>query len=78
MSAKRTFEPPAEPGEEKSPAEDFAFERGASGELYGDAAVKPSLYHCAHCDEDILAQDVVWDRSSRPRCPECDSPLKRK
>jgi DNA-directed RNA polymerase subunit RPC12/RpoP len=75
MSRKRDFEPPPGPGEEEE--EEASFERG-SRELYGDASVKPSLYHCAHCDKDILSQDVVWDKSDQPHCPKCNSLLERR
>jgi DNA-directed RNA polymerase subunit RPC12/RpoP len=74
MNRRPDFDLPPEPGEE---ADEAAVERGGSKELYGESRVKPSLYHCAHCNKDILSQDVVWDRSDRPRCPECNSPLER-
>lgn len=49
-------------------------------ELFGDSAVPPSFYHCRQCDEDILAQDIVWDREGQPRCPKpkCNSILERR
>jgi len=80
MSRKRDFDPSREPyeeGDETSPTKNSALERG-SRELYGDASVKPSFYHCANCDKNILAQDVVWDKSNRPRCPKCNSLLERR
>lgn len=49
-------------------------------ELFGDPSVPPSFYHCKQCDEDILAQDIVWDREGQPRCPKpkCNSILERR
>jgi hypothetical protein len=44
------------------------------GELFGNSAIPPTLYHCAD-HGDVLAQDVVWKRDGRPYCPECDAPL---
>lgn len=48
--------------------------------LFGDPSVPPSFYHCKQCDEDILAQDIVWDREGQPRCPKpkCNSILERR
>jgi hypothetical protein len=44
------------------------------GELFGDPAIPPTLYHCPN-HGDVLAQDVVWKRDGRPYCPECGAPL---
>jgi len=45
------------------------------GELFGESPVPPSFYYCSQCDEEILAQDIVWDRENQPHCPECNSVL---
>lgn len=46
-----------------------------SKELFGHSLVPPSFYRCVQCKNDILAQDVVWDRETQPHCPECNSIL---
>ncbi len=92
MSGKQDSEPLPDEYEkegEKSAADDFAFDRGR--ELFGAPSlapsfychpphppnVPPSFYHCTQASKDILAQDVVWDRSGQPRCPECNALLER-
>lgn len=47
-----------------------------SQELCGVPEVPPSFYHCARCNEDVLAQDVVWESEDEPHCPKCDYILK--
>ena len=77
MEIERSPDQPANqlPDEE---AFEEAFEisgRGeGSGELFGDPITPPTFYHCPAHGE-VLAQDVVWKRDSRPYCPECGAPL---
>lgn len=46
-------------------------------ELFGDSSVPPSFYYCIQCEEEVLAQDVVWDQAGQPHCPKpkCNSIL---
>jgi len=46
-------------------------------ELFGAPSISPSFYHCKQCNEDVLAQDVVWDREDQPHCPQCNATLER-
>ena len=49
----------------------FAAEAFATRELFGVSSVGPVVYHCSRCEKGVLAQDVAWDASGRPRCPTC-------
>jgi len=67
------------PGQPDQPAGEDTLEihsgRGkGGGELFGDAAIPPSIYHCPE-HGDVLAQDVLWKRDGRPYCPMCGAPL---
>jgi hypothetical protein len=46
----------------------------SGGELLGNSAIPPTLYHCPE-HGDVLAQDVVWKQDGRPYCPECGAAL---
>jgi len=58
MEQEQGSEPVQDTGEtwEEAP---IALDR--SEELFGEPREPPSFYHCAQCNEDILAQDVAWD-----------------
>jgi rubrerythrin len=76
MEQERELEPMEDVEEsEEETFEELVGER--SKELFGHPAVPPSFYHCAGCNEGILAQDIVWDRESQPRCPACHALLER-
>lgn len=51
--------------------------RGRSEGLFGESREPPSLYRCAQCNKNVLAQDVAWDRENQPRCFDCHSILER-
>jgi|GEM_PF-2440999 len=74
MNVKRTpFEPPDYDTEETL-EETISGRSKGGGDLFGDSAIPPSIYHCPE-HGDVLAQDVLWKRDGRPYCPVCGAPL---
>ena len=78
MDKEREFEPAPD---ENEVVKETSYEITDRGDLfgapYGDSLTSPSVYHCPQCNEDILAQDIVWDQEDQSHCPNCDSILKR-
>jgi hypothetical protein len=64
-----------DPGDQHPEEDEGAAQAKGGWELYGEPSVSPSFYHCRQCQEDILAQEVVWDRHDRPLCPQCGEVL---
>lgn len=62
------------PDEEEVYEEAIVFSTGPS-RLFGEPSTSASLYYCSRCSDDVLAQDVVWDRADQPHCPDCNSIL---
>jgi hypothetical protein len=71
MAQERGVDPVQQAGETQEESPTKVGEERSKG-LFGVAAVPPSFYHCAQCNKDILAQDVVWEPENEPHCPECD------
>jgi formylmethanofuran dehydrogenase subunit E len=74
MDEEWEFETDEEPEEVSEEAEIVGF---ADSALFGDPPTGPTFYHCDQCGEDILTQDVAWDRNDQPHCPECEGLLTR-
>ena len=88
MEQEQGLEPVQDAGESQegvSAGRDWGYDLAApSGDcrlfaelLFGEPREPPSPYYCAQCNEDILAQDVAWDRGNQPRCSKCRSILRK-